>query len=164
MRPYLVKKITTPEGATIQETAPSARHRVISDATADVVKRMLKSVVSEGGTGEKAAVAGYSVAGKTGTAQKIDRQRGGYSHKWADASFAGFAPADGQPRITVIVIIHEPQRMSYGGEIAAPAFSRIARLVLNYLHVVPDNLPEPLDKNWRKARLIASEKITRDET
>ena len=95
---------------------------------------MLQTVVESGGTGARAAVPGFGVAGKTGTARKI--HNGTYSNKHLVASFAGFCPVD-NPRITVVVIIDEPETMSYGGQSAAPAFSRISQQVLNYLNVAP---------------------------
>jgi cell division protein FtsI (penicillin-binding protein 3) len=114
------------------------KRRVISEKTAGIMRDMLKQVVAPGGTGTKAAVEGYCVAGKTGTSQKIDQ--GGYSHSKIIASFAGFVPAD-DPRLAIIVLVDEPQRMRYGGEIAAPAFSRMANAMLNYLHVPPEPAP-----------------------
>lgn len=137
MRPTLVKKVVDVTGMTVQETTALARWRVISEDTCDTMRDILQQVVLPGGTGTKAAVAGFTVAGKTGTSQKLDKE-GGYSSSRVIASFAGFVPAD-NPRLTIMVIIDEPQKMKYGGEIAAPAFSRIAHGVLNYLHVAPEN-------------------------
>jgi len=150
MRPYFVKKIMDSKGMTVQENAPLLRRRVISESTALVLKDMLKTVISEGGTGEKAAVPGFSVAGKTGTSQKIVDRQEGYSPNKVVASFAGFSPADSRPCITVLVIIDEPQRMAYGGAIAAPVFSRISQHVMNYLHVVPDKPSQKKNKKWRQ--------------
>ena len=106
---------------------------------------MLESVVSAEGTGEKAQTASYTVAGKTGTSQKIDQKRKVYSRKELIASFAGFAPAK-DPVITVLVIIDEPGKMMSGGAIAAPTFSRITEQTLNYLHIAPDK-QQPCQSN-----------------
>jgi cell division protein FtsI (penicillin-binding protein 3) len=108
--------------------------RVIDPATAQLLAEMLQTVVESGGTGTRAAVPGFGVAGKTGTARKI--LNGTYSDKHLVASFAGFCPVD-NPRITVVVIIDEPKTMSYGGQSAAPTFSRISQQVLNYMNVAP---------------------------
>ena len=151
MRPFVVKKIINSQGAVVAETQPSVRHRVISAETARAVTGMLQSVVSKGGTGTKAAVAGFAVAGKTGTSQKSMRGKRGYACKKTIASFAGFAPAD-NPRVTVVVIIDEPQKMTYGGEIAAPTFSRITQLILNYLHVTPHHTGEAKQKAWQETK------------
>jgi cell division protein FtsI (penicillin-binding protein 3) len=155
MRPYFVKKIIDSKGMTVQENVPFIRHRVVSEKTALTVKKILKSVVRKGGTGEKAAVAGFTVAGKTGTSQKIENNKERYSSKKTVASFVGFAPAD-SPRITILVIIDEPQRMTYGGEIAAPTFSRMSRLILNYLHVAPDSTLQKIYKEWQETKIISS--------
>lgn len=138
MRPYIVKKIHDEKGRLIQETRPFIRRRVISEKTAHTVTAILKSVVRDGGTGEKAGVAGFEVAGKTGTAQKIKPQGKGYSDNKRVASFIGFIPAD-DPKITVLVVIDEPQGISYGGETAAPAFSKMSHQILCYLQVYPES-------------------------
>jgi cell division protein FtsI/penicillin-binding protein 2 len=97
---------------------------------------MLQGVVS-GGTGEEAAVPGYLVAGKTGTAAKPDPS-GGYSDTRYVASFVGIVPASA-PRLVVLVSINEPQGQIFGGVVAAPAFRDIARFALQYLDVPPDD-------------------------
>ncbi len=138
MQPIIVKRISDPRGGVVKESPPVIRRRVISPETSRTMRDMLKKVVASGGTGARGAVAGYTVAGKTGTSQKVDKA--GYSHTKLIASFAGFAPAD-EPRIAIIVVIDEPRRLKYGGESAAPAFSRMAGGILNYLHVPPDAMP-----------------------
>ena len=94
---------------------------------------MLESVVTSG-TGSKAAVAGYRVAGKTGTAQKIDPETGAYSSALSVASFVGYVPAD-DPRLTIVAIIDEPQGEAWSGTVAAPIFKRVAEQSLTYLGV-----------------------------
>jgi cell division protein FtsI (penicillin-binding protein 3) len=136
MKPYLVEKITSENGEVLQEFAPMSRRRVISPDVAKVVTRMMESVTAEGGTGTNAAVDGYRVAGKTGTAQKVDPVTKGYSVDKRTASFLGFVPAD-NPRLTIMVVIDEPKTSSYGGVVAAPAFREIARQALCYLQVAP---------------------------
>jgi cell division protein FtsI (penicillin-binding protein 3) len=97
---------------------------------------MLRGVVAEGGTGVEAAVQGYTVAGKTGTAAKPD-ERGGYSTSRYVASFVGFVPAT-KPRLVILVTVDEPRSAIWGGVVAAPAFQQIARFGLQYLEVPPN--------------------------
>ena len=155
LRPTLVKRIVDPAGMTVQEITPLIRHRVISEETVATMRSILQQVVLPGGTGTRAAVPGFSVAGKTGTSQKLDEN--GYSRSKVLASFVGFVPAD-DPHITILVMIDEPQKMKYGGEIAAPAFSKIAQAVLNYLHVVPQQqvkeLPKTPERTWQETKKI----------
>jgi len=116
------------------------RRRVVSEGVAATLKTLLRGVVDEGGTGTAAAIPGYYVAGKTGTAQKPD-PRGGYSDSKYVASFVGFVPAT-KPRLVVLVNVDEPRGSIWGGVVAAPAFQQIARFALQYLEVPPD---APLD-------------------
>ena len=95
---------------------------------------MLRGVVVEG-TGTEAAIPGYTVAGKTGTAAKIDPD-GRYSHTRYVASFVGLVPAT-KPRLVIMVMVDEPSGSIYGGEVAAPAFKQIARFNLQHLEVPP---------------------------
>jgi cell division protein FtsI/penicillin-binding protein 2 len=97
---------------------------------------MLEGVLGPGGTAPEAQVAGYKLAGKTGTAEKPDGH-GGYSKTKFVASFIGYAPAR-HPRLLVAVMVDEPQGAIYGGVVAAPAFGQIARFALPYLHIPPD--------------------------
>jgi cell division protein FtsI/penicillin-binding protein 2 len=99
---------------------------------------MLTRVTQTGGTATRAAIAGYDVAGKTGTSQKI-LPAGGYSNSEYFASFVGFAPAD-NPAFVILVTADEPQKNHYGGVVAAPTFQRIAQQALNYLNIAPRHL------------------------
>jgi cell division protein FtsI (penicillin-binding protein 3) len=114
--------------------------RPLSAATARELERMLEAVVEEG-TGRAAAVPGYPVAGKTGTAQKA--KDGAYSPRHFVASFAGFVPAR-DPRLVIVVAVDEPWPSYHGGAVAAPVFARIAEQALIYLGVPPGHLPEAL--------------------
>jgi cell division protein FtsI (penicillin-binding protein 3) len=113
------------------------RRRVVSPPIARELIGMLQGVVSAEGTGGEAAVPGYLVAGKTGTAAKPDPS-GGYSDTKYVASFVGIVPASA-PRLVVLVSINEPQGQIFGGVVAAPAFREIARFALQYLNVPPDD-------------------------
>jgi cell division protein FtsI (penicillin-binding protein 3) len=110
------------------------RRRVVSRTIAAQLSTMLRGVVTSG-TGTSAAIQGYRVAGKTGTAQKPDGH-GGYSNRYV-ASFVGFVPAS-RPRLVVLVMVDEPKTAIWGGAIAAPAFQQIASFDLQYLEVPPD--------------------------
>ncbi|MFZ0243331.1 MAG: penicillin-binding protein 2 [Desulfobacterales bacterium] len=136
MKPYLVTTVTDQNNQPLQSFGPHMVRRVVSENTARKIGTILKTVVTEGGTGTRAALQGYSVAGKTGTAKKIGPD-GTYSDDSYMASFVGFTPAD-DPAITVLVIVNEPRKEYYGGVVAAPAFRRIAQETLNYLNIHPD--------------------------
>jgi cell division protein FtsI (penicillin-binding protein 3) len=116
--------------------APPAGRRIVTARTAAEIRDMLRGVVGPQGTAELAAVPGYEIAGKTGTANKPDPTTGGYSDTRYVASFVGFAPAS-SPRVLITVMVDEPQGDIYGGSVAAPAFQKIARFVLPYLRVPP---------------------------
>jgi cell division protein FtsI (penicillin-binding protein 3) len=136
MRPYLIKAIIK-NGEVIQETTPTQERRVISEPTARQVTNMLQGVVTRG-SGRAAAVDGYRVAGKTGTAQKFDATLGKYSAQKSIASFVGYLPAE-QPHATILVSIDEPQAgAAWGGVAAAPVFSAIAQQTMRYLRVPPE--------------------------
>ncbi|MBN1774157.1 MAG: transpeptidase family protein [Deltaproteobacteria bacterium] len=136
MRPILVRRVVGADGRLVAEYPPTVRRRVISDRTARLLASMLISVTEEGGTGTEGAVAGFDVAGKTGTAQKADLTSGGYAEgKWT-ASFVGFVPAE-DPRLVISVAVDEPMVNHYGGIVAAPVFRRVAERSLRYLGVAP---------------------------
>jgi len=137
MKPYIVMEITDQNGQPVKRFEPQPVRRAISARTAGIVKKILKTVTTEGGTGINAALDRYSVCGKTGTARKLDDQ-GGYSNSKHVASFVGFTPAD-KPEIAVLVIIDEPQGNYYGGVVAAPVFKKIAQQTLNYLNIAPES-------------------------
>jgi cell division protein FtsI (penicillin-binding protein 3) len=136
MKPYIVEKIIDQNGRILNRFEPRKVRRVISVRTARTVRNIMKSVITKGGTGVNAALDGYSVCGKTGTARKFD-ENGRYSRTKHIASFIGFAPAD-NPQIAVLVVVDEPQGQYYGGIVAAPTFKKIAQQALNYLDVPPD--------------------------
>lgn len=110
--------------------------RVISPQTASSLREMLRGVLDPTGTAAEAKVDGYELAGKTGTANKVDEQTGEYSESRYIASFVGFAPAK-NPKLLVSVMVDEPQGGIYGGEVAAPAFQKITSFALTYLRIPP---------------------------
>lgn len=143
MEPYLVEKITDSEGNKIQKHVPEAKRRVVSEETARLVRNIMVTVTEPGGTGTRAALPGYRVAGKTGTAQKVDPVTGGYSPDKRVSSFVGFVPAD-NPALVISVTVDEPQGKAYGGLLAAPVFSRIAGQSLAHLNILPKGSVETL--------------------
>jgi cell division protein FtsI/penicillin-binding protein 2 len=111
-------------------------HRVISQRTASELREMLRGVLAPGGTASEVAIPGYQLAGKTGTANKVDPTTGLYSTTRYVASFVGFAPAS-HPRLLAAVMVDEPQSQIYGGVVAAPAFGQIMGFALPYLRIPP---------------------------
>ncbi|WP_017238802.1 peptidoglycan D,D-transpeptidase FtsI family protein [Streptomyces sp. SS] len=135
VEPSIVRGTKGPDGRFVPAPAPK-ESRVVSEKTADTLAKMLESVVDDReGTGTKAAIPGYRVAGKTGTANRVDPELGRY--KGYTASFAGFAPAD-NPRITVYCAIQNPTKGSYfGGQICGPIYKKVMEFALKTLHIAP---------------------------
>ncbi|HJS50160.1 MAG TPA: penicillin-binding protein 2, partial [Gaiellaceae bacterium] len=138
VRPRLIDRI---DGRTV---AGSQRRRVVSRSVSERMLAMLRGVVVEG-TGREAAIPGYTVAGKTGTAAKIDPD-GRYSRSRYVASFVGLVPAT-KPRLVIMVMVDEPRGNFYGGVVAAPAFKEIARFNLQHLEVPPDARQSPAPRD-----------------
>ena len=135
MRPYVVKEIQQRQGRQVHQNTPEVRRRPVSAKTAEITTSLLVNVVKNG-TGKQAFMSNFSVAGKTGTAQKIDPRTGKYSSTQLIGSFMGFVPAE-NPRLAMIVVIDEPQGPAWGGVVAAPVFRQVAEQVLRYLEVAP---------------------------
>jgi cell division protein FtsI (penicillin-binding protein 3) len=138
VQPHLINNVTTPSGEVIETTRAEGR-RVVSDATAATLRDMLEGVVVYG-TGKRARLGGYRAAGKTGTAQKIDKTTGRYSKTRYIATFAGFAPVE-NPEIACIVSLDEPRGAHQGGQAAAPVFARVVSEALEILGVPADDEP-----------------------
>lgn len=136
VRPFVVKEIRDKFGQTIKEFSGEHIREVISSDTARRMAKILQGVV-ESGTGKLARIPGYSAAGKTGTAQKVEPS-GVYSHTRFVASFIGFAPVD-NPVLAVAVSIDEPKPYHFGGVVAAPVFKNVCQEALRYLKVKPEN-------------------------
>ena len=134
--PRIVDSVTTQSGSTTVTPQP-AGVRVVSAQTAETVRTMLESVTMPGGTGTKAAIAGYRVAGKTGTAQHPDPAAGGrYSSTMNWDTFAGMVPAD-DPQFIVAIMVDNPSNSVEGGDIAAPLFHAIAAYELQHANIPP---------------------------
>jgi cell division protein FtsI/penicillin-binding protein 2 len=116
--------------------------RVLTEGTSGIVRGMLSSVV-EGGTGHLAQVPGYTVAGKTGTAQKVDPKTGLYGDDYV-SSFVGFAPAS-DPEYVALIVVDDPEEVIWGERVAAPAFGEVVGFTLSYKNVPPDRGAAPVD-------------------
>jgi cell division protein FtsI (penicillin-binding protein 3) len=130
MEPKVVKALVDTRDELVWHFEPIVVRRVISENVAKIIRNMLKEAVTYG-TGKKASVEGYKVAGKTGTAQKIDPVTKKYCNKGHIASFCGFIPADA-PELTILVVVDEPQGIYWASDVASPAFSNIAEEAMNY--------------------------------
>jgi len=165
VQPRLVKAEFDAEGREVRRIEPRAVRQVISPETARTLSRMLVQVVDQG-TGHYAAVPGYEVGGKTGTAQKLDPATRRYSRAPGVLSFIGFVPAD-EPRLVLLVLLDEPKTEKWGSEAAAPLFSAIAGPVLRYLEVAPrDTAPIQIVTGPRtdgtgtaRVRLVSAERV-----
>lgn len=138
VQPHLVSQILTPEGQQVFSFSPDQKKRIISENTAAAMRDILKTVVEEGGTATSAAIDGNKVAGKTGTAQLVDQRTKRYSKDRFISSFVGFVPAD-NPKIAMIIVVHEPKGQIYGGVVAAPVFKAVADQALSYMNVPRDD-------------------------
>ncbi|HXZ42958.1 MAG TPA: penicillin-binding transpeptidase domain-containing protein [Terriglobales bacterium] len=144
---------STPQTITLQA---KEQQRVISSLTAAQMRQMMQGVVLHG-TGTKAILEGYSTAGKTGTAQKVDPATHAYSHTKYVASFAGFAPIN-NPAITVAVTLDSAVGLHQGGQVSAPVFRRVAQQVLEYLHT-----PHDVELPRSRQLLLASRQVKEEE-
>lgn len=136
MQPHIVKTIYNMDGSIYEEKKPHPVHQTIDVSTDKTLQLLLEKVVSEGG-GNKASVPGYRIAGKTGTAQKLDPVHGGYLPGHYIGSFCGFAPVN-DPQFVVLVIIDDPTKINYyGGQIAAPIAHDIFSAIFHYRHLKP---------------------------
>jgi cell division protein FtsI (penicillin-binding protein 3) len=133
--PHIIREIRNEAGAVVYQPQPESR-RVISAETAIALRGMLEGVTLHG-TAKKAQLDGYSAAGKTGTAQKIDPKTRAYSKTKFVGSFVGFAPVS-NPQVVIIVVIDEPAGAYHGGDVAAPVFREVAEQILPILGVEPD--------------------------
>ena len=147
MKPFIIKKVVGANGEVLLENKPEELGRPLSSSAARRMQKLLARVTEEGGTGTKARVEGYTVAGKTGTAQKIRpaSEGGGYYQKNFTSSFVGFLPVE-NPEIGIIVVADDPGEYNengrkikyYGGTVCGPAFKEIAEFAVRYLRIAPD--------------------------
>jgi cell division protein FtsI (penicillin-binding protein 3) len=164
-RPFVVRGIVDNEGRTVKGFGPGPFRRVVDKEVARQVREMMVEVAREGGTGVRAALKDYTVAGKTGTAQVLDPQTGGYSSHKYNSLFTGFVPAE-DPRLVISVVVHEPKGENYGGVVAGPVFREIASKVLPYLGVTPSYEPDrvPVKVPWVKVAVVEAAKASGDSS
>ncbi len=143
MTPYVVQAITDETGNIIKSFSPTEKRKVIMPETAMVLMEMMNAVTEPDGTGGQAVPVGYTVCGKTGTAQKINAN-GTYRNCEYNGVFVGFAPSQ-SPELAVLVVIDEPQKHHYGGVVAAPVFREIVHETFNYLNIPPNVTKEQLN-------------------
>ena len=148
MQPFLVESVRDEKGKILYRGGSRLVRRVVSPATADRMKTILCSVTEPEGTGSAARIPGFSIAGKTGTAQKYDFRRGRYTTKEHVASFIAFLPAK-DPALVLLVAVDEPTTSPYGGVVAAPVFRKIAIQATRLLGLEPDT-PEPIHATLAK--------------
>ncbi len=137
MQPHIIDRIEYAGGKVEKKSKPVKIRRVLKQETSDTMKKVLQSVV-EAGSGKRARITGYQVAGKTGTAEKLSKE-GGYAKRSHVASFCGFAPVS-DPQFTVLVILDNPAKYSFGGTAAAPVFKEIMERMLAMKGIQPDQL------------------------
>ncbi|MEK6335223.1 MAG: penicillin-binding protein [Acidobacteriota bacterium] len=135
VKPHLVRELRSPDGEVLYRAKPEMR-RALKPETVAALRTMLEGVTLRG-TARKAQLDGYSAAGKTGTAQKIDPRTRAYSATKYVGSFVGFAPVS-NPAVVIVVMIDEPQGAYHGGDVAAPVFREIAEQILPDLSITPD--------------------------
>jgi cell division protein FtsI (penicillin-binding protein 3) len=165
--PHLIREVRDAEGTVVYRAQPEQR-RVISAETAIAVRGMLEGVTLHG-TAKKAQLDGYSAAGKTGTAQKIDPKTRSYSATKFVGSFVGFAPVN-NPQVVIIVVIDEPGGAYHGGDVAAPVFREVAEQILPHLGVSPDietqSVPElvaKVNEDPERAAKIREEQVQSEQ-
>jgi cell division protein FtsI/penicillin-binding protein 2 len=151
MKPYVVQRVVNGRGQVLLQARDQAVGAPIRPETSDLMRRLMSRVTEEGGTGTRAAVTGYTVAGKTGTAQKV-LPGGGYSSTANIATFVGFLPAE-DPQISIIVVVDEPQPEHTGGLVSAPVFRDIAEQAVRYLDIPP----VPAERSFRFGDALLSE-------
>ncbi len=134
MKPFLVRKVVDRNGEVLEEREPEVAGRPLRERTAEQMRAMLATVTGPEGTAKKASLAGYSVAGKTGTAEKIEN--GHYAKSKNYTSFMGLVPAE-RPEIGIIVVLDEPHKNRTAGQCAAPFFAEVAKPVVKYLDILP---------------------------
>ena len=135
MRPYVIRRVSGPDGTVRYSGHPQDEGQVLTPKTAAAVTQLLIRV-TEVGTGKQARIDGFTVAGKTGTAQKVDPRTGRYSERDRMSSFVGYVPAD-DPALLVLVVIDSPRKATYGGVVAAPVFRAVAAAGLARRGVLP---------------------------
>jgi cell division protein FtsI/penicillin-binding protein 2 len=140
MRPMLVKCLEDRDGDVVEQYAPQRVRQVVSESTDRKMIQALETVVGADGTAPGAAMKDYVVAGKTGTAQKVEN--GAYVSDKYEASFIGFFPAE-NPQVCISIVMDEPKEGYYGGKVCGPVFRDVAERIASYLNIPPDQIAPP---------------------
>lgn len=140
MKPHIIKSVNNPDGSVYQETTDVEAGQPITEEVDKDIVSILEKEISEGG-GNKALVEGYHFGGKTGTAQKLDTQFGGYLNGRYIASFIGFGPVE-DSRFVALIVMDDPSGVYYGGQIAAPVFKDIMAQLVRYYQISPSTTKE----------------------
>ncbi len=135
MRPHILRSINNPDGTIYRSFDSSDAGQPVSPTVTQILLPMLEQVVEHGG-GVKARIPGYRVAGKTGTAQKLNEEGSGYYEGRYIASFIGFGPVE-NPRAVCLVVLDDPEGVYYGGQIAAPVFAEVMSQIMRYYKIPP---------------------------
>ncbi len=148
-QPYVVRSVVDADG--VERPVPRAEPvRVVSTRAAQQVTRMMESVMGPDGTGRSVVVPGYRIAAKTGTAERVNPDTGGYDGGGYTASFAGFAPAD-DPQLVMVVSIQRPINGRFGGQLGGPVFADVMSFALPRLGIAPSGAPAPDVRVWAGA-------------
>ena len=153
-KPFIVNKITDSNERVVELREKSTERRVLSPEVADQMIQMLEKVLQKGGTGAQGRVPGYRVGGKTGTAQRIDFEHGGYEKGAYVSSFVGMLPLD-RPKFVIMISVDQPETAYYASEVAAPVFSRVASFAVRHYGI------EPSGGNTKIAPQVAKEKLSK---
>jgi cell division protein FtsI (penicillin-binding protein 3) len=158
MRPFLVKRIVDSDNQVLEQKEPKILRQVLSKQESNWLTMMLSGVTEAGGTGRLARVDGYPVAGKTGTAQKVNPNGRGYMPKSYVSTFVGFVPAN-QPQFSILILVDNPKKQYYGAQVAAPIFNKIASFALHKNGFMPiviaeDSIVKPVKAALPKAKHI----------
>lgn len=147
MKPFIIKEKRDQDGKPVETNLPTELAKIITPETSQILREYMISVTEEGGTGTKAAIEGYTVAGKTGTAQKVDPETRRYAPGVYVSSFVGFLPVE-DPRLVIVAVLDEPRGSHYyGGTVSGPIFAEVARGAMSYLGVPTSPVreaPEPV--------------------
>ena len=154
MQPYIVQRITAPDGTITQETQPTVRRRVIREETSQAMRAMMEGVVTTG-TGKNAAIPGYRVGGKSGTSQKLDSA----DERARIASFVAVAPID-DPQVAVLVCLDEPHSWTTsGGSLSAPVCAEVLEKTLPYLGIAPQFTEEEQQQYFAAVPDLAGRRV-----
>ncbi|MEW6236171.1 MAG: penicillin-binding protein [Candidatus Omnitrophota bacterium] len=142
-KPHIIKGYKGMDGVFYPQPMKTPTRIVPSEVMEEIVKMMVDVTEIEDGTGRKVRIPGFHIAGKSGTAQKYDPQAGTYGYKMRIASFAGFFPAE-DPQVVIAVMVDEPKKAKYGGDVAGPVWKTIAEEIIAYWGLTPTNKSDPL--------------------